>query len=71
MLQHSEVTVLYLFDVYALVVGTVAVVALAVWLTFYAFLLGGAAMVRLLRIAADAHHGPAHASARQPEIFEN
>ena len=62
---------LYLFDVYALVVGTVAVVALAVWLTSYAFLLGGVAIVRRLRIAAEGHHGTAHASARQPEIFEN
>ena len=42
---------LYLFDVYALVVGTVAVVALAAWLTFYAFLLGCAAIVRRLRVA--------------------
>ena len=63
--------VLYLFDVYALVVGTVAVVALAVWLTFYALLLGGVAIVRRLRVVAEGHQGHAHASARQPEIFES
>jgi len=63
--------VLYLFDVYALVVGTVAVVALAAWLTFYAFLLSGVAIVRRLRVAAEGHQDPAHASARRPDIFEN
>ena len=62
---------LYLFDVYALVAGTVAVVTLAVWLTSYAFLIGGVAIVRRLRVGAEGHHSSPHTSVRQPEILEN
>jgi hypothetical protein len=57
--------VLYLFDVYALVVGTVAVVTLAVWLTSYAFLLGGIAIARRLRVAAEGRRRPVHESPGQ------
>ncbi len=42
----------YLFDVYALVVITVSVVALGVWFVSYASLVGGVFVTRLLRVAA-------------------
>ena len=42
--------VLYLFEVYLLVGSAVAVVALALWVSFYLALLGIAVTIRFLRV---------------------
>ncbi len=42
--------VLYLFEVYLLVGSAVAVVALALWVSFYLALLGTAVTLRFLRV---------------------